>query len=193
MDTITMTPDEKIAVAIGLVVDMEEDFIQLGQLLSEIKKTKLFKFKGFKTLKEFVETEFNLTGSIASKIMSNYALYIDSMDLDEQTVKSVGLEKLNIIKPLVSKLDYKDAIEWIDRAKDVSATDLRAEVKEVKEKEVSLTPKEVFVDQYIEKMVTWFNCNKKELDFKLALYFQDRHLEDIGAEIKMAQRRFEED
>ena len=193
MDEIMMSPEEKIQAVIKLANEVEHDFVQLGQLLTGIKKTKLYKFKGFKTMKEFVEVEFNLTGSFVSKLLGNYALYVDRLDLDERTVKDIGLEKLNIIKPIVNKVEYKDAIEWIDRAKDQSATELREEVKEAKSKDTSKTLKEVFVDQYVEKMVMFFNCTKKELEFKLALYFQDRPLEDISAQITIAKRRFEEE
>jgi len=193
MNEITMSADEKIKAIGQLTINLEDDFVQLGQLLGDVKKSKLFKFKGYKTLKEFVENELNLTGSFASKLIGTYALFIERLEIDEGLVKKIGLDKLNIIKSVVNKLDYKDAIEWVDRARDQSATELREEVREVKAKDVSKTLKEVFVDQYIEKMVTFFNCTKKDLDFKLALYFQDKPLEDVNAQVLLAKRRFEED
>jgi hypothetical protein len=50
----------------------------------------------------------------------------------------------------------------------------------------------VYIDQYLERMVSYFNCSRKELNFKLALYFQDRDLQEVQKEIKVLQRRFEE-
>jgi len=41
-------------------------------------------------------------------------------------------------------------------------------------------------------MVTFFNCNRQELNYKLALYFQDENLEEMRAVVKDKQRRFEE-
>jgi hypothetical protein len=40
-------------------------------------------------------------------------------------------------------------------------------------------------------MRTWFNCSQKELNFKLALYFQDADLEEVKKIIKEKQRRYE--
>ena len=51
---IDMTPEEKIKAVSGLKEQLEENFVILGQLLSEIKRNKLFKHKGYKTFKEFV-------------------------------------------------------------------------------------------------------------------------------------------
>ena len=59
-----------------------------------------------------------------------------------------------------------------------------------KKQDVSL--KDVFIDQFMEKMVTFFNCSKKELNFKLALYFQDADLDAVRDEIRIRQRKFDE-
>ncbi len=189
-----MTPDEKIEAVTNLKQNMEENFVQLGQLLSDIRKTKLFKFKGYKTFKEFVENEFNMNGSFAAKIISNFELFIRELDVDEHSAKEIGLDKLNMIKPLVNKADFNEKLDWIKKAKELPTTELREEIKEIREinKNKEKTMKDVFIEQYIEKMVTFFNCNRKELNFKLALYFQDENLEEMLAVIKDKQRKFEE-
>lgn len=40
-------------------------------------------------------------------------------------------------------------------------------------------------------MTGWFNCSRKELNFKLALYFQDVDLDNIKKIIKERQHLFE--
>jgi len=189
-----MTPDEKIEAITNLKHTMEENFVQLGQLLSDIRKTKLFKFKGYKTFKEFVENEFNMNGSFAAKIISNFELFIRELDVDEHSAKEIGLDKLNMIKPLVNQADFNEKHDWIKKAKELPTTELREEIKEIREqkKNKDKSMKDVFIEQYIEKMVTFFNCNRKELNFKLALYFQDENLEEMLAVIKDKQRKFEE-
>jgi len=189
-----MTPDEKIEAVTNLKQNMEENFVQLGQLLSDIRKTKLFKFKGYKTFKEFVENEFNMNGSFAAKIISNFELFIRELDVDEHSAKEIGLDKLNMIKPLVKQSEFSEKHDWIKKAKELPTTELREEIKEIREinKNKDKTMKDVFIEQYIEKMVTFFNCNRKELNFKLALYFQDENLEEILAIIKDKQRKFDE-
>ncbi len=189
-----MTPDEKMEAVTNLKKNMEENFVQLGQLLSDIRKTKLFKFKGYKTFKEFVENEFNMSGSFAAKIISNFDLFIRELDVDEHSAKEIGLDKLNMIKPLVKQSEYNEKQDWIKKAQELPTTELREEIKEIREnkKNKDKTIKDVFIDQYVERMVTFFNCNRKELNFKLALYFQDENLEEMRAVVKDKQRKFDE-
>ena len=189
-----MTPDEKMDAVANLKQNMEENFVQLGQLLSDIRRTKLFKFKGYKTFKEFVENEFNMSGSFAAKIISNFDLFIRELDVDEHSAKEIGLDKLNMIKPLVKQSEFNEKQDWIKKAQELPTTELRDEIKEIREnkKNKDKTMKDVFVEQYVERMVTFFNCNRKELEFKLALYFQDENLEEMRSVVKEKQRRFEE-
>ena len=189
-----MTPDEKMEAVANLKKNMEENFVQLGQLLSDIRRTKLFKFKGYKTFKDFVENEFNMSGSFAAKIISNFDLFIRELDVDEHSAKEIGLDKLNMIKPLVKQAEFNEKQDWIKKAQELPTTELREEIKEIREnkKNKDKTMKDVFIEQYIEKMVTFFNCNRKELNFKLALYFQDENLEEMRAVVKDKQRKFEE-
>lgn len=189
-----MTVDEKMKAVANLKQNMEENFVQLGQLLSDIRRTKLFKFKGYKTFKEFIENEFNMSGSFAAKIISNFDLFIRELDVDEQSAKEIGLDKLNMIKPLVKQSEFNEKQEWIKKAQELPTTELREEIKEIRDnkKNKDKTLKDVFIEQYVERMVTFFNCNRKELNFKLALYFQDENLEEMRAVVKDKQRRFEE-
>lgn len=193
-NTTQMTPDEKMQAVGNLKKNMEENFVQLGQLLSDIRRTKLFKFKGYKTFKEFVENEFNMSGSFASKIISNFDLFIKELDVDEYSAKEIGLDKLNMIKPLVKQSEFPEKQDWIKKAQELPTTELREEIREIREnkKNQDKTMKDVFIEQYVERMVTFFNCNRKELNFKLALYFQDENLEEMRAVVKDKQRRFEE-
>ena len=189
-----MTPDEKMDAVANLKKNMEDNFVQLGQLLSDIRRTKLFKFKGYKTFKEFVENEFNMSGSFAAKIISNFELFIRELDVDEHSAKEIGLDKLNMIKPLVKQAEFNEKQDWIKKAQELPTTELRDEIKEIREnkKNKDKTMKDVFVEQYIERMVTFFNCNRKELNFKLALYFQDENLEEMRSVVKEKQRKFDE-
>ena len=125
-----MTPDEKMDAVANLKQNMEENFVQLGQLLSDIRRTKLFKFKGYKTFKEFVENEFNMSGSFAAKIISNFDLFIRELDVDEHSAKEIGLDKLNMIKPLVKQSEFNEKQDWIKKAQELPTTELRDEIKD---------------------------------------------------------------
>ena len=189
-----MTAEEKIAAVNNLKKSLEDNFVSLGQLLSEIKRTKLFKFKGFKTFKEFVETEFNLSSTFAARLIGTYELFIEELDVDEMSVKNIGLDKLNMIKPMLKDVSYQETEDWIKKAEELPTTELREEIKEIRDrkKEKDKNLKDIYIDQFLEKMVTFFNCSRKELNFKMALYFQDSDLEKVKDEIRIKQRKFEE-
>ncbi|MCK4956296.1 MAG: hypothetical protein KAS49_01585 [Candidatus Cloacimonetes bacterium] len=191
---IEMTPDEKLEAVFGLKKNMEENFVTLGHLLSEIKRNNLFKFKGYKTFKEFVENEYNFSGSFANKLVSNYNVFIYEFGVDEKTAKEIGLDKLNMIKPMLKEASQEEAIDWIRKAEEVPTAELREEIKEIRDlkKEQERTMKDVFVEQYFERMVTAFNCSKKELEYKLALFFQDSNLDEIKDAVREKQKRYED-
>ncbi|HNQ44567.1 MAG TPA: hypothetical protein PKI59_09050 [Candidatus Cloacimonadota bacterium] len=188
-----MSPDEKFTAIANLKDKLEENFVALGELLSEIKRSKLFRFKGYETFKDFVEAEYQLSGTLAAKLAMTFDLFIEEMDIDETSVKEIGFERLQLIKPLVQKAKWEEREEWIQKATDTPTNDLRSEIKELKKQEKESEPdlKKVFIDQYMEKMTTWFNCSKSELNFKLALYFQDTDLDAVKKIVKERQRSFE--
>ena len=192
--SIEMSTEEKLEAVNNLKKNLEENFVSLGQLLSEIKRTKIFKSKGYKTFKEFVENEFNFSGSFANKLVSNYNVFINEFDVDDATAKVIGLDKLSLIKPLLKEASQEDAAEWIRKAEVVPTAELREEIKEIRDrkKEDEKSMKEIFVEQYLERMVTSFNCSKKELEFKLALFFQDMELEEVKDQVKKKQDRYED-
>jgi thymidylate synthase len=193
--TETMSPDEKFAAVANLKDKLEENFISLGQLLSEIKRSKLFLYKGYEKFKDFVEAEYQLSGSLAGKLVGTHDLFIEEMDVDEEEVKQIGFDRLNMIKPLIQKADWKLRDEWLHKAEDMPTKELRDHIKELKkqEKEADVDLKKVYVEQYMEKMISWFNCSRQELNFKLALYFQDADLDEMKQVVKERQRRFEQE
>ncbi len=188
-----MSPDEKFTAIANLKEQLEENFITLGQLLSEIKRAKLYRFKGYEKFKDFVEGEYALSGSLGAKLVQSFDLFIEEMDMDEGTVKEIGFDKLQMVRPLITKADFKEREAWVQKAEEMPTKDLRDHIKELRKQEKGddVDLKSVFVDQYLEKMLTWFNCSGKELQFKLALFFQDADLEAVKKVVKERQRAFE--
>lgn len=190
----TMTPEEKFDAIANLKEKLEDNFVALGELLSEIKRMRLYRFRGYDNFKDFVEAEYQLSGSLAGKLASTFDLFIEDMDIDEMSVKEIGFERLQLIKPMIQKADWEVREEWIKKAGETPTNELREEIKEIRkqEKEENMDVKKVFIDQYFEKMTTWFNCSKAELNFKLALFFQDADLDDIKKVVRDKQREFEQ-
>jgi hypothetical protein len=189
-----MTPDEQFDAVRNMKTRIEDDFLEFGQLLSEIKHSKVYKFKGYKTFKEFVEIEYNMASAFASKLIGTYEIFVRDLDVDESKSKEIGFDRLNMIRPMLKDSSYEETEEWLKRAEELSAAELREEVKDARDKmkEMSKTMKEILTEQYLERMVTFFNCSAKELNFKLALFFQDADLDDMRKVVLERQRQFEE-
>ncbi len=191
-----MTPQEKFDSIHNLKKTLEENYLMLGQILSDVKRKGSFKIKGYKSFKEFIESEYNMSSTVATKLINNYELFVEELDIDEETVKEIGHDRMNMVKTFVDKAEnYAEQEEWIETAKAMNTADLKEKIKEIRqtEKENKRSFKDLLIEQYLENMVTYFNCSRKELDFKLALYFQDADLDGIKSMIKERQRRFEDE
>ena len=190
----TTTPQEKFDALTNVKKLLEENFVTFGQILYEIKSSKAFKIKGYKNFKDFIEQEYNMSSAFASKILSVYEIFINELDVDEMSVKEIGLDKLAMIKPFVKDSSYEDTEGWISKAETLNTADLREVIKEEREriKENKKTDKDILIDQFKERMVTYFNCNFKELMFKMALYFQDMDLDPVKDKIKIKERQLKD-
>ncbi len=189
----TMSADEKFNAVASLSQKLEDNFITLGELLSDIKRAKLFKIKGYDSFKDFIEAEYKMSGTLAGKLVQTFDLFIEEMDVDEGTIKDIGFDRLQMIRPLVQKADWTQRDAWVEVAAEMPMKDLRDHIKEYKEqnKEETQDLKKVYVEQYMEKMLAWFNCSRADLNFKLALFFQDADAESVKKVVKERQRAFE--
>ena len=189
-----LTPEERFK-AIGTIKNrLEEDFVALGELLSEMKRMRTFKIKGYLNFKEFIESEYSMSNTLAAKLIAVYDIYIKDMNMDSETVKEIGIDRLSLIKPLIKDSSYDVQEEWVKQAEELTHQDLKEKIKEIrdKERESSKTLKDVFIEQFLDNMKGYFNCSGKELNYKLALFFQDSDLEKVNETIRERQRKFEE-
>lgn len=190
---VEMPAEEKFAAVEKFKNTLQENFLNFGELLSNIKQKGTFKVKGYKTFKDFIETEYNISGSFANKMISVYELYVEELDIDEYSLNQIGFERLCMIKPFVQDEELSIAETWIDEAKEKATPELRESIKKEKEKTKKAKPfKEVFSDQFVEKLCTFFNCPKKSLMFKFAVFFNDYDLNELKQEIKDKQRKLEQ-
>lgn len=188
-----MNANEVFAAVQNLKNKLEDNFVALGQLFSMIKRKKMYLAKGIDNFKDFVESEYNINSTLANKLSSVYEVYVDELDIDDATIKELGFDRLNMIKPFVAKAEWTEIEDWMNKAEQMPVNELKEHIKEIKDRQKDKDKdfKEVLIEQYLEKMRTWFNCSQKELNFKLALYFQDADLEEVKKIIKEKQRRYE--
>ncbi len=190
-----LSPEERFEAIRKLLGKMELSMVETGNLLSEMKRMRTYKIKGYKSFKEFVEAEYNMPGRVANSLTKMYDFFVKDMGLDEVTINKISFDKLELIHPLIKDTSYEVQEEWVKTAEETSYPDLKEKIKEIKVKarEEAKTLKDVFMEQYFENMLGYFNCSKRELNYKLALYFQDMDLEEVNEVIRTKQRKFEEE
>lgn len=190
-------PQDSLEAAGKLHKDIESKFIEMGQVFSHIKATKIFKMKGYESFKDWVEHEHNMSAKMANKLIRLQRLFVEEMDMDEETLKEIGFDRLMMIAPMVEKADWEKRDELVAQAGDLPIPQLAGELKKAKleaQKDAPQDLKKVLVDQWKERFLAVFNCSWTELQFKLALLFSgttDEALLTLKAQIKDAQRQFE--
>lgn len=191
------TPDEKFEAIRSLTQKIEEKFIELGNVLSNIRRAKLYRFLGYERFKDFIEAEYAFSSSLAAKLVKVFESFVEDMDQDEETLKEIGFDKLCSILPMMKDADWQAKEDWLKQAGELPVKDLKESIKAARtasREEAGIDLKQTMVQQYQERMTTWFNCSLKELQFKLALYFQDfteRDLELMKKDIREKQSKFE--
>ncbi|HRY84176.1 MAG TPA: hypothetical protein P5533_06040 [Candidatus Cloacimonadota bacterium] len=190
-------PQDSLEAAGKLHKDIESKFIEMGQVFSHIKATKIFRMKGYESFKDWVEHEHNMSAKMANKLIRLQRLFVEEMDMDEETLKEIGFDRLMMIAPMVEKADWEKRDELVEQAGELPIPQLAGELKKAKlesQKDAPQDLKKVLVEQWKERFLAVFNCSWTELQFKLALLFSgttDEALLTIKAQINDAQRQFE--
>lgn len=189
-----LSRDEQFEVIRKLIVRMENNFIETGEMLSQVRKLRTFKMKGYRSFGEFVEVEYGMPRRLANQLTKTYDLFIGDMDIDSETIKEIGFDKLQMIAPLIKDRDYEVQEQWVLSAKENTYPELKERVKEIraKEREDAKTLQDILLEQYYEKMLGYFNCSKKELNYLLAIYFNYQDLDEVNDVIRANKKEFEQ-
>lgn len=198
-NTVVQSAQDSLEAVYKLRNDLEGKFIEMGQLFAHIKQTKLFRFKGYESFRDYIEQEHNIGLSLANKLIKIQDLFIGEMDQDEETLKEIGMDRLLMIAPLVAKADFADQEELLQIAGNMPIPELKAEVKKRKEAaspDEATDLKKLLIEQFKEKVCCWLNCTWTEAMFKLGLWFcampyEGDVLAEMKAQIKVQQRHFE--
>lgn len=193
-------PQDSLDAVYKLRNDLESKFIEMGQLFAHIKQTRLHRFTGFESFRDFVEQEHNISLSLANKLIRIQSIFVQDMDQDEETLKEIGMDRLIMIAPFMSDAPQEAQEELLQIAADFPLPELKAELKKRKEEAKKEAPdlKQVLIDQMKEHVCCWLNCSWKEAQFKLALWFcampvDGPILAEMKNHIKTLLRRLEEE
>ncbi len=198
--SIDQRPQDSLDAVYKLRRDLESKFIEMGQLFAHIKQTKLHRFNGYESFRDYIEQEHNISLSLANKLIRIQSIFVQDMDQDEETLKEIGMDRLIMIAPLMSDAPQEVQEELLQIAAEFPLPELKAELKKRKKEANAKAPdlKKVLIDQMKEHVCCWLNCSWKEAQFKLALWFSAMPIDgpvlaEMKQHIKTLQRQFEEE
>ncbi len=195
MKDMTMNNEQIFAEIEVCITNLHKSFTKLGETLAVIKGKKSHKEKGFNNFKDYVEKALNMPVSLANRLIRMYELYVEELDIDEQTLNEIGYDRLFVIKPVIdNKTVSQESIEdWIETAKTKALDELKEEVSKEKAKnKKGKSFKDIFAEQNVTGLCTFFNCSTKELAFKMAIYFHERDLNQVKEEINTKLQKLSE-
>jgi hypothetical protein len=170
---------------------IEENFVSLGEMLTQIKDEKIYRFVGYETFKDFVETELHISGSRANTLANIYKVFIQGMDMYDGDIQAIGYDKVALIVPMVRKAESAAvAKDWVEKADGLNIKDLRSAIKVAKE-EKGRDFKKVYAEQATERLCEYLSCNKKMLVYNLAFYFQNIDMDEVASIVYEKRKAFE--
>jgi hypothetical protein len=125
-DNFQMSSDDHREQIMKCVTNLQFNFIAICQLLYQAQKLRRFESWGYGSFKEYAQKELGFKYGKA-KALVNLWQHIGSKDREMfDSLMSVGWDKANEISRVVNK---ENLAEWVDKAKVLSADDLKREVK----------------------------------------------------------------
>lgn len=107
-------------------VAIAQNMFEMGKLFKEMRDNKYYKYHGYDTFEEYIGVpELGLKRSTVYSLIQKYELYVQQLDISINLLYQIGHAKLQIINPVVQN----DPSEWIYRAKELSRSDLKNEVR----------------------------------------------------------------
>jgi hypothetical protein len=106
--------------------DVEKNFLDLGMLLCQNRDNSLWEILDYESIESFFgDPKVGLKRSTAYGLMQVWDFYITKLQIAQDDLAEVGVSKL---KMLVAHVDKDNVLEWIDKAKALSKSDLKLEL-----------------------------------------------------------------
>lgn len=119
---------------IALVAKQRILFLELGEVLYEIKSKQLYKKMGdggFDTWKSFLANpEIDLSVQMADIYVRIYEYYILELKKSKEEIQHLPILRLNRLLPKLENATPEEREEWLDKAKLLSYTDFIQELRE---------------------------------------------------------------
>jgi len=100
-------------------------FVDLGLILREIQKDKLWKIEGYASFDSFLaDPQWDVSRSTAYRVIDIVMTFLNNLQQARERIEKIEETKLLAIIPVVRKLSPTEAEVWIEKAEALSRKDL---------------------------------------------------------------------
>jgi len=107
-------------------------FLRLGELFRTIRDEELYTFFSCDSFEEFMALpDLGFARSTVFLFIEAFEVYVEKLGFDKESIAEVEISKLQIITPIVRERP-EEAGEWLLKARELSRSDLKDEVREAR-------------------------------------------------------------
>ena len=103
-----------------------ENYLEVSQLLYEVKSEKLFRDWGFKTFKQYYSSDLNLADRRAAYFLKIYEKLVIKNEIDSKDLLEIGWSKAAALLPVINNENKE---EWLEKARSLPIQELLTEVR----------------------------------------------------------------
>lgn len=122
--------------AIDLIHTQSRNFFEIGQIFKEIKDEKMWQYMGeggYDSWKAYLaQPEIYLSQKTVDAYIYIYEVYVERLGISIDVLETVSIHKLNQLASLVKDLDAEQAVEIVEKVRELGARDFNDELKELK-------------------------------------------------------------
>lgn len=107
--------------------EMNDRFLEMGQLLLEAVRNNYHRSLGYSTFDLFVQETLDIGYRTAKYLMDVYDTFVDQIDAPREVLSEVGWSKA---KELLGVVNKDNAAQWLDYAKNHKATEINKAVRQ---------------------------------------------------------------
>jgi len=114
-------------IIIKIKQSITKNFWNLAVMLKINRDRRYYKTLGYETFEQYLGTpEISLSRGYTFKLIKNYELWVQTYNVSPAKLEGIDSEKLYLAGMIATKDDYE---EWIQKAKDLSRSDIRGLIK----------------------------------------------------------------
>ena len=103
-------------------------FLLLAQYLKECRDSGYYSQLGYENFKEFLSLpEISLSQGYVTKLITAYEVWHEKFGVSQEKLQNIDVEKLYLASQIAGDDDHE---EWLDRARELSRSDLTQLIKE---------------------------------------------------------------